>query len=193
MGGGKTAVITPIVLAAAARGEKMVRATVLSSLYATNSSDWQMKIGGILGRRVFPFLCSRDMPLSFRHAKVHLETLKKIRREGHVIVTVSEHRLSLENKAIVLATPSVSNVSDKDKSKTTGTGTAAGTANSSESDKPKTGDEMFDNRPSAANLAASEKLHEALEFIRLYGRDFLDESDEILSPRFQLIYTLGSR
>ncbi|CAD7943080.1 unnamed protein product, partial [Amoebophrya sp. A25] len=36
MGGGKTAVITPLVLTAAARGEKLVRATVLSSLYATN-------------------------------------------------------------------------------------------------------------------------------------------------------------
>jgi len=61
MGGGKTAVIAPIVLCAAARGDNLVRATVLSSLYATNTGDWQWKIGGLLNRKVYPMICTRDM------------------------------------------------------------------------------------------------------------------------------------
>ena len=182
MGGGKTAVIAPLVLAAAARGDKLVRATVLSPLYATNSADWQAKIGGLLDRQVFPLICTRDLRVDEQNAKNTLAMMKRVRRDGHVIVTVPEHRLSLENKAIELATPSVSNVSAKQQKKKTSKKKEEGPEGAAEPPEP-----------DPEKVAASLKLHEALAFARRFGRDFLDESDEILSPKYQLIYTLGDR
>jgi hypothetical protein len=152
MGGGKTAVIMPIVLAVAARGKKIVRATVLSSLYATNASDWQHKLGGLLNRRVYPMLCRRDLPIGKLEASILLETCKKIKREKHVLVTVPEHRLSLENKAIEFASKLSLHM----------------------------------------DVATSKVLHKVVAFLSHEGRDFLDESDEILSPKYQLIYTMGA-
>lgn len=42
------------------------------------------------------------------------------------------------------------------------------------------------------NLKASKEVLKLLDFLNTNCRDVLDESDEILSPKFQLIYTLGS-
>jgi hypothetical protein len=151
MGEGKTAVIMPLVLACAANGDTLARATVLSSLYKTNASDWQYRLGGLLKRRVYPMLCRRDLPIGVDEAKLLFETCQQIKEEKHVIVTVPEHRLSLENKAIELA-------SDFNLSK---------------------------------NLNASRVLHDVVTFLSSSTRDFLDESDEILSPKYQLIYTIG--
>jgi hypothetical protein len=151
MGEGKTAVIMPLVLACAANGDTLARATVLSSLYKTNASDWQYRLGGLLKRRVYPMLCRRDLPIGVDEAKLLFKTCQQIKEEKHLIVTVPEHRLSLENKAIELA-------SDLNLSK---------------------------------NLKASSLLHDVVTFLSASTRDFLDESDEILSPKYQLIYTIG--
>ncbi|VEU35420.1 unnamed protein product [Pseudo-nitzschia multistriata] len=152
MGEGKTAVIMPIVLARAARGDKLVRASVLSSLYATNASDWQYKLGGLLNRRIYPMFCRRDIPIGKYEANLMLQRCEKIREGRHVIVTVPEHRLSLENKSLELASEFTI----------------------------------------ASDLNASQSLHNLNAYLWKNARDFLDESDEILSPKYQLIYTLGS-
>eukprot|EP00559_Dactyliosolen_fragilissimus_P003496 CAMPEP_0184860846 /NCGR_PEP_ID=MMETSP0580-20130426/5651_1 /TAXON_ID=1118495 /ORGANISM="Dactyliosolen fragilissimus" /LENGTH=1532 /DNA_ID=CAMNT_0027358101 /DNA_START=132 /DNA_END=4730 /DNA_ORIENTATION=+ len=152
MGEGKTAVIMPIVLARAARGDSVVRATVLSSLYTTNYNDWQYKLGGLLNRRIYPLLCRRDLAMNVERAKIMLKICRRVQREKNIIVTVPEHRLSLENKAIELAS----------------------------------------DLTMACDFKASKKLHEVVKFLWQYGREFLDESDEILSPKYQLIYTLGA-
>ena len=152
MGQGKTAVIIPLVLCVAARGNCVTRATVLPSLFATNAADWQDKLGGLLDRRVYTFCSRRDLKFGMKQAQMMMGTLKRIKRDRHVIVSIPEHRLSLENKALDLcssislhATPGIGIV-----------------------------------------------LLEVVEFLALHGREFLDESDEILSPKYQLIYTLGA-
>jgi len=43
--------------------------------------------------------------------------MKKIVKDRDVVVTIPEHRLSMENKAIELATPSVSNNADASKNR----------------------------------------------------------------------------
>ena len=45
----KTAVIIAL-----ADGVKLMRVTVLSSLRSTNAAGWQLKLGGLLGRKVYP-------------------------------------------------------------------------------------------------------------------------------------------
>eukprot|EP00854_Cymbomonas_tetramitiformis_P006373 gene6373-7637_t len=151
MGEGKTAVIMPIVLAAAARGEQVVRATVMSSLRTTNAADWQRSLGGLLARRVYPMWCRRDLPISAAAAKQLMELCDLVMRGRHVFVTVPESRLSLENKALELALP----------------------------------------ESLRRDLGASSAIHEVLRTLRYRGRDFLDESDALLSPKYQLVYTVG--
>ena len=105
-----------------------------------------------MNRRVYPMLCRRDLQIGVPEAELLLKTCKQIMEEKHIIVTVPEHRLSLENKAIELA--SHLNLSK--------------------------------------NILASKAMHEVVTFLSKSTRDFLDESDEILSPKYQLIYTLGA-
>ena len=151
MGGGKTSVIMPIVLSVAARGRKLVRATVLSSLYPSNAADWQQKMGGLLGRKIYALPCKRDMSFDSPCMTEWQTILTNVRDEGNVIVTVPEHRLSLDNKALEFAC----------------------------------------QQSSYENYELSNSSHKLLKFIWDNTRDFLDESDEILSPKYQLIYTLG--
>ncbi|CAD7926809.1 unnamed protein product, partial [Amoebophrya sp. A120] len=154
MGEGKSAVIMPIILAVAARpqSQNIVRATVLHSLYATNAAAWQNALGGVLGRRVHGLYCRRDLPLDAAEAKALRSLLLQVHKRGDVVVTVPEHRLSLENKAIELGS-----------------------------------EESIHHDPDAA-----EKLLDVVDLLAKHGREFLDESDEILSPKYQLIYTLGA-
>merc|ERR1719487_2945356 len=146
MGAGKTAVITPMVIASLANGQCLVRVTVIGALYATNAADWQFKLGGLLAKRVYPLVCRRDLKVE-RHTAQIMGMLQEICQKGHVIVTVPEHRLSLENKVLELAI--------------------------------------------AGQINDSQALQQVTNYLATHGRDILDESDEILHPKFQLIYTLG--
>lgn len=98
-------------------------------------------------------LCRRDLTIGVPEANILLKTCQQIMSENHIIVTVPEHRLSLENKAIELA-------SDLNMNK---------------------------------NVLASKALLCVLNLLSSKSMcDFLDESDEILGPKYQLIYTLGT-
>mgnify|MGYP000039711776 CR=1 FL=1 len=151
MGEGKTAVIMPLVLCTAARGRNIVRATVLPSLFSTNAADWQHKLGGILGRRIYTFCCRRDLKFGVAQGRLLLEKLDMIKKGRHVMVTTPENRLSLENKAVELCSKSSLH----------------------------------------SNAAVGNLLLQVMDHLSNNGREFLDESDEILSPLYQLIYTLG--
>eukprot|EP00397_Hematodinium_sp_SG-2012_P000073 GEMP01000073.1.p1 GENE.GEMP01000073.1~~GEMP01000073.1.p1 ORF type:complete len:1696 (+),score=289.10 GEMP01000073.1:2025-7112(+) len=156
MGEGKTAVILPILLCTASRVNgrtmsntlKLVRATVLSSLYHTNATDLQAAIGGLLGRRIYPLLCRRDVHIADAEADTLLHMCTYARDNRHVIVTVPEHRLSLENKALDFAY--------------------------------------------STDKQSSCCIFKLLDFLRGNVCDFLDEADDMLSPKYQLIYTLGT-
>lgn len=121
---------------------------MLSSLYTTNAADWQCKVGGLVARRVFPMICSREIELDTSRANEIRNRLSSIREGRHIIVTVPEHRLSLENKAI----------------------------------------EMCSTGQCDAAVSLLDIIHE----LALHARDFVDESDEIASPKYQLVYPLGN-
>ncbi|CAD7943082.1 unnamed protein product [Amoebophrya sp. A25] len=142
-----------------------------------------------MNRQVFPLICTRDMALDAKRCEAMLKRLEMIRTQGHVIVTVPEHRLSLENKAVELATPSVSNVALEDSSEDD----SGSSSESDVDDEDNARKEPEKSLPDPDKLAASEILHKVLAFCSRFGRDVLDESDEILSPKYQLIYTIGDR
>eukprot|EP00929_Paragymnodinium_shiwhaense_P044185 TRINITY_DN22673_c0_g1_i1.p1 TRINITY_DN22673_c0_g1~~TRINITY_DN22673_c0_g1_i1.p1 ORF type:complete len:3475 (-),score=733.29 TRINITY_DN22673_c0_g1_i1:80-10504(-) len=146
MGAGKTSVIIPMVIASLADCRRCMRVTVIGPLYATNATDWQLKLGGLLKRRVHSLPCRREMRIE-RHSKEILTFLKDMTANQHVLVTVPEHRLSMENKALELAL--------------------------------------------SGDPESSLALQRVLQYLADNGRDVLDEADEILHPKFQLIYALG--
>ncbi|KAL7554906.1 hypothetical protein ACHAWF_018454 [Thalassiosira exigua] len=155
MGEGKTDCIIPMCVSAlSARGKSgpMARVTVLSSLYPNNATNWNWRLGGLLGQRVYPLLFRRDLDLGKSQARALLDTLKYACDKGHFLVTVPEHRLSFENKMVELAL-----------------------------------EEALKCDP-----AISAELLEIRRFLNANCKDFLDESDMILSPKYQLIYTLGN-
>jgi hypothetical protein len=125
--------------------------TVLNSLYPSNSSTWQWRVGGLVGQRIYPMLFRRDLELGASEASRMLIELEHIAKNGHIIVTVPEQRLSLENKVVELASPSAIH----------------------------------------ADIKASEEFLKVIRFLKDCCRHYLDESDMILSPLYQLIYTLG--
>ena len=144
-------------------------------------SVWISRLGGLLGRRIYPLFFRRDLAVSeagapdgvaFRAGMLRQqpkeyfaswnrseqvtwpEPVSKVCSTSqlfriyyistnppgqgkHVLVTVPEHRLSMENKAIELAWK--------------------------------------------GNIGESEALHRALDFLKAHGRDILDESDETLA------------
>merc|ERR1719265_2150683 len=89
MGAGKTAVIVPMVVASLANGERCVRVTVPGPLYATNAADWQLKLGGLLGKRVYPLVCQRDIKTEHYSSEI-VGMLQSMCTNGHVMVTVPE-------------------------------------------------------------------------------------------------------
>ncbi|CAE7370046.1 unnamed protein product [Symbiodinium sp. KB8] len=151
MGEGKTSVIVPLLIASLADGKSLLRVTVLSSLRHSNATEWQHKLGGLLGHRLHPMFCRRDLKLEESEAQSLHSFLDRVRLGRDVIVTVPEHRLSFENKALEMAYRS-------------------------------------DNK----KIQTSQALHSVLDFLKMHVRDVLDESDEILHAKYQLIYTLGN-
>lgn len=161
MGEGKTDVIVPMIVAHFAAKSKrdqdtnlpeLCCITVLNSLYPSNSSTWQWRIGGFLRQRIYPMLFRRDLALSTSEAGQMLAQLKYAAANGHVVVTVPEQRLSLENKVVELACTKTAMNPD---------------------------------------IEASEAFLKVLRYLKDSCRHFLDESDMILSPLYQLVYTLG--
>ncbi|KAJ3085954.1 hypothetical protein HK102_013653 [Quaeritorhiza haematococci] len=145
MGEGKTSVIIPMLAAALADGARMVRLTVLKSLFQVNFNSLALKIGGLLNRRVYTCPCRRDLDLDFGQM---LSTYKECMEKRGVFITVPEHRLSSKLKTL---------------------------------EKCRMGD------------MNGEKALEIQRWLRDNARDLLDESDEILHFKYQLVYTVGAQ
>ena len=71
MGGGKTAVITPIVVAElCARDRNVVpRVMMLASLFPSQTSSLAFRLSGLLGTRLYAFPFRRDVPLDYTMVK----------------------------------------------------------------------------------------------------------------------------
>ncbi|CAD7924275.1 unnamed protein product [Amoebophrya sp. A120] len=167
MGLGKTSVIMAVVLLLSSRKgtECLPRAIVLGSQLATNAKDWQHKLGGWLRRRLVPLFFRRDHERSADELAELLSDLRELRTQKGVLVMAPADCMSLKNKVIEL----VAGIEDADASP----GAPVG---------------QQKHRGDEATLAA---LTEIFCLLEDETRDYLDESDEILAPRTQLMYTIG--
>lgn len=153
MGEGKSKVITPVVLASLADGQRVVRLTVLKPLLNENLGYLQRTLGGLMGRRVYQFPMTRSIPLTKSVLGVIKRQLEECRTNRGVIVTTPEYRMSLTLKHI----ESLYHATMAQKAKTLRPIDFEGVVNV---------DNLF---------------------------DIMDESDEILRYKSQLIYTMGEK
>lgn len=149
MGEGKSSVIVPIVAAALANGEKLVRVVVLKPLCTQMFRLLVQKLSGLSNRRIFYMPFSRDIKLDEAKGNQMLQLYKECKRVGGVILVLPEHILSF--KLIGL-------------------------------------ERLYrgDNELARVLLGAQ-------QWLERNTRDILDESDEILHVRHELIYTIGQQ
>ncbi|KAJ7089853.1 hypothetical protein B0H15DRAFT_839505, partial [Mycena belliarum] len=148
MGEGKSSVIVPIVSAALADGEQLVRVVVLKPLSAQMFQLLKQRVCGLSNRRLFYLPFSRDVQLDGTKIREIIALFKECARVGGILLCQPEHILSFQ--LIGLHAFCQSEVSEE-----------------------------------------TQLLVDCQKWLDDTARDVLDESDEILSVRYQLIYTLG--
>ncbi|XP_075251315.1 uncharacterized protein LOC142343786 [Convolutriloba macropyga] len=150
MGEGKSRLIVPMLIATISREQKLFpQVIVLNSLYPSNCSYLCAKLGGLLNMRLIRMPFNRDLPLEFSEIANLVDCLKEQEKMGAFIVSIPEHVMSLQLKAV---------------------------------EKFKYGDQK-----------TAEEFKKLLTFIESKFRKILDESDDILSIKRQLVYTIGSQ
>lgn len=146
MGEGKSSVIVPMVAAALADGQRLVRIVVLKPLSTQMFHLLLNKLGGMLGRRIFHMPISRSVRLDVQKATEIRTLCEECMHTGGVLLVQPEHLLSFELMSL---------------------------------------ERLLSNELELGNILTETQL-----WLDSNSRDILDESDEILSVRFELIYTI---
>ena len=150
MGEGKTSVILPMLATGLASSDScLVRIIVLKSLFQTNYQLLRYRLAGLLNRRVFPFVCHRDLNFNDEQIEQISDRLKQALLNCDVILTSPEDILSFDLLCI-----------DKCRRK------------------------EFD---------VGKSMLIVQNWLKHCVRDILDECDEILHVKYQLIYTVGNQ
>ncbi|CZS94751.1 uncharacterized protein RAG0_04617 [Rhynchosporium agropyri] len=170
MGLGKSSVIVPMVAATLADRTKLVRVIVLKSLSEQMFQLLVEKLGGLIGRRVYRLPISRGLKPNLETANLIQSILKECMACGGVLLVQPESILSFELLGIdyVLARELGTPLPE-----------AGITPDSNAHD-----DLQISYKTGKVMVKTQQWLYENT-------RDILDESDEILSVKYELIYTLG--
>lgn len=96
MGEGKSSVIVPIVAAALADGQQLLRVIVAKPQSKQMAQMLISKLGGLVGRRVYYMPFSRSIKLDERTAKLIHSMLQECMINGGILLVQPEHILSLK-------------------------------------------------------------------------------------------------
>lgn len=152
MGEGKSSVIVPIVSAALADGQKLVRVVVLKPLSTQMFRLLVEKLGGLINRRIFYMPFSRKIKVDTEVAKQIRDLYEECMKTGGILLVQPEHMLSFKLM----------------------------------------GFEKLQGEDPETKMVAKDLLRTS-RWLEGRARDILDESDEILHVRYQLIYALGNQ
>src|SRR6267154_206500 len=147
MGEGKSYVIVPLVAAALADAQKLVRVIVLKSLSAQMFQLLVERLSGLAQRRIFYVPFSRSLSVDSSKVKMYRDLMQECMDTKCILVVQPDHILLFELMAV-------------------------------------------DRQLSPQTEAANEMLQAQL-WLDNHTRDILDESDEILHVRYQLVYIVG--
>ncbi|PVH87759.1 hypothetical protein DL98DRAFT_544883 [Cadophora sp. DSE1049] len=169
MGLGKSSVIVPMVAATLADRSKLVRVVVLKSLSEQMFQLLVSKLGGLIGRRIYRLPISRSLKPTLQSAELILKTFEECMSCGGVLLVQPESLLSFELLGIDYLLSRELNAP-----------------------KPETNPSPEDSLAlSLANYETGKFMVNTQQWLYQHARDILDESDEILSVKYELIYTLG--
>ncbi|KAF8554924.1 hypothetical protein OG21DRAFT_1484286 [Imleria badia] len=186
MGEGKSSMIIPIVAAALADGKQLARVVVPKALTVQMFESLVARLGALTNRPVYhlPFSRTPEYNHDDEVIGLQIDDLRKLMSqcmaERGILLVQPEHVLSLKLMAveeqIPEGKPTTSLLSNLHWPNYKHTATALSL-------------KSLDNEP---QLHASKWL--SLEkWLHSHIRDILDESDEILHTRFQLVYTMGTQ
>lgn len=164
MGEGKTSVIVPIVAAALADGKKLVRVMVLKPLSGQMFQMLVQKLGGLVNRRIFYMPFSRGVEMSQQSARAIRLLYEECMQSGGILLVQPEHVLSFKLVGLEWLHNSKEN---------------------KKINQDSGGDEANDGK-------VADMLLDTQRWLEKNSRDILDESDEIMNVRHELIYTIGS-
>lgn len=157
-----------------ANGEQACQITVLKSLFAINLKALRRYLGGMLNRRLYIFPCRRDMKIE-KHIDKMLPIYEECKQMKGKIIIVILLRRSKEFSTEILVNFFFSGVIL-----------------------------TLPEYRLSCQLKIYESIHKldytaAVNFMQIHKwieanvRNILDESDAILHPKYQLVYTLGNQ
>lgn len=184
MGEGKSSVIVPMLTATLADGSRLVRIIVTKPQAKLMRHTLTRTLGGLLDRKVLELPFSREFRLEKKKGALYVATLYRecVENRG-VILTQPEHILSLKLLGIGAAM-----VSDRPRK----------TVTSRKGKQERETIKIHDETESDENNTSTPKeaVDSILETLRLFdrtSRDIIDESDENLGTKSELIFPVGSR
>ncbi|KAG9310853.1 hypothetical protein JVU11DRAFT_8708 [Chiua virens] len=152
MGEGKSSVIVPIVVAALADGNQLVRVIVPKALTVQMFQILVDRLGGLTNRRVYHLPFSRSLEVDRDKVAAFRRLMSECMKKRGILVVQPEHVLSLK---LVSVEKQLSQGEDRH--------------------------------------GVALPLLELQKWLHSLSRDILDESDEILHVRYQLVYTMGNQ
>ncbi|KAI9055047.1 hypothetical protein LZ554_000013 [Drepanopeziza brunnea f. sp. 'monogermtubi'] len=166
MGLGKSSVVVPIVAATLADGSKLARVVCLKSLSEQMFQLLVSKLGGLLGRRIYRLPISRSLKPTLHCAELIQNTYNECMASGGILLVQPESLLSFELLGVdyLLSKDLVPQEQE---------------------------DDPVPGQPQESMHETGRVMVRTQQWLYQNARDILDESDEILSVRFELIYTLG--
>lgn len=165
MGEGKTSVIVPIVAASLADRTTLVRVVVLKPLSGQMFQTLVQKLGGLVNRRIFFMPFSRGIAMGKQEIAVVKRLYADCMENRGILLVQPEHILSFK----LLGLEWLYNSQHKQQQKSDG---------------------VINNAKSDGEVARL--LIATQRWLEERSRDILDESDEILNVRHELIYTIGN-
>ncbi|KAI5806049.1 hypothetical protein EDC01DRAFT_638496 [Geopyxis carbonaria] len=172
MGEGKTSVLTPIIASALANGKTLVRVIVLKPLSAQMYQTLVQRLGGLINRRIFFMPFSRSIKMGPKEAKIVREIFEDCMKTGGILLAQPEHVLSFK----LLGYEWLFNALKKVKKNNQISELSAVDKYEGEIQKCQVG----------------QTLVEAQRWLEQTSRDILDECDEILNVKHELIYSIGN-
>ena len=163
MGEGKSSVIVPIVVVDLANGDQLVRVVVPKALTAQMFHLLVDRLGGLTNRRIYFLPFSRSIEVDYDKATALHELMTECMKERGILVVQPEHVLSLRLLSVEKQLPRKMDEEDEE--------------------------DEEDEKDSQVGLP----LLKLQRWLHSRSRDILDESDEILHVRYQLVYTIGKQ
>ncbi|KAG8689701.1 hypothetical protein FRC11_001144 [Ceratobasidium sp. 423] len=173
MGEGKSSVIVPIIASSLADSSRLVRVVVLKPLWRQMFELLVSRLSGLANRRIYYMPFGRHIGIDDSDIQTLRGLYEECMREGGILVAQPEHILSFKlmgiDRLICSNSPS-DNPSDSPSDCSGGS-----------------------SRDSSNHFLVANALRGLQDWLQTHTRDILDESDEILHVRYQLVYTIGKQ